>query len=61
MFQNQITVANIDDFMREQKRLGKKIIRWNKENYELLKELIYLNGYSIKKKIMYMGMEHRLK
>ena len=73
IIKKKISELNIDDYIRQQKRIGEKIIFWNKKELLILKKFfkaattkIDLNGviikngfkFPVKKGFLFMGIKH---
>jgi len=61
-----ITEATIDDYIREQKKLGKKSIRWSTKEWKILKYLVAASSleelgfkpFKIRHGGLFMGIKH---
>jgi hypothetical protein len=60
----KITVTNIDDFIREGKRLGITKFAWTEEQWDCLDKFMKANGFlstgGMKNGIKYMSAQHYL-
>ena len=65
----EINEANIDDYVRELKRKGRKNITWSKKNWKIFKEFAFAcsntdlgyKPFKIKEGDRFMGVRHFIK
>lgn len=68
---SDITVINVDDYLREQKRIGRKILVWDKKKWCILNKFVeaatspiteygmpYGKGWTLRDGEAFFGMQH---